>query len=204
MVAPYVIDDTTSTVDPIDKSKLTNKVDVLNSRVSTNKQIDELSSLKYEDKEREKERITNLEILKQNIKALDEVDAELAKQSTINRKKDKQEDTNAWPKAKINDGEAEIKIGQTRIKVNPQDTINLIASKPDGAFSDVFKNLGTGFEQMVKEMKSLSVILKENSNNKNSFVSVQGSGNNINPFTIMDDGPLRSRRSYLSTTPRVI
>jgi len=204
MVAPYIIGDTTSTVEPIDKSKLTNKVDVLNSRVSTNKQIDELSSLKYEDKEREKERITNLEILKQNIKALDEVDAELAKQSTINRKKDKQEDTNAWPKAKINDGEAEIKIGQNRIKVNPQDTINLIASKPDGAFSDVFKNLGTGFEQMVKEMKSLSVILKENSNNKNSFVSVQGSGNNINPFTIMDDGPLRSRRSYLSTTPRVI
>jgi hypothetical protein len=210
LVAPYVIGDGEPSIQSIDKSKITNKSESMDTRMSTNKQIDELESIKYVDKEKEKERLNNIKILKDNISALDEIDKMLAEQSSKNSKFRREKDSSdapqnkPWPYDQMNDGEAEIKIGQNRIKVNPQDTINLIASKPDGAFSEVFKNLGTGFEQMVKEVKNLGTTLNQNSRGSNSYVSINGTGNQINPFTIMDDGPLRARRSYLSTTPRVI
>lgn len=210
LVAPYVIGDGEPSIQSIDKTKIANKSESMDARMSTNKQIDELESIKYVDKEKEKERLNNIKILKDNISALDEVDKMLAEQSAKNSKFRREKDASdepqnrPWPYDQMNDGEAEIKIGQNRIKVNPQDTINLIASKPDGAFSEVFKNLGTGFEQMVKEVKNLGTTLNQNSRGNSSYVSINGAGNQINPFTIMDDGPLRARRSYLSTTPRVI
>jgi hypothetical protein len=210
IVAPYVIGDGEPSIQSIDKTKIANKSESMDARMSTNKQIDELESIKYVDKEKEKERLNNIKILKDNISALDEVDKMLAEQSAKNSKFRREKDASdepqnrPWPYDQMNDGEAEIKIGQNRIKVNPQDTINLIASKPDGAFSEVFKNLGTGFEQMVKEVKNLGTTLNQNSRGNSSYVSINGAGNQINPFTIMDDGPLRARRSYLSTTPRVI
>ena len=214
MVAPYIIGDDAS-VQPIDKTKITTRGEVLEQRAITNKETDRLRSLKYDDKNKEKQRLEDIKKLEENIKILDEIDAETAHQAgAMNRRHtNQQSDDINWPhsKAKLNDGEVDytpkLTVGNNLIaSFNPEDSFKVIASKQGGDFEKLVSNLTEEFQNINKQLVDTIAQGLNNisSMGGNSIVNVNNSnGGNQNAFTLNTDMVLRTRKMYMDSTRMV-
>jgi hypothetical protein len=213
MVAPYIIGDG-GNIEPIDKTKITNRGESLEQRISTNKKIDELRSFRYEDKDKEKQRKENIKVLDENIKALDEIDKKIAEDSSKKTpfyKPNYQEDpkNDSWPHAKLDDGEInynpELKIGgKTVAKFSPQDAFTVIAGKQGGEIEKMGKMIANQFQDVNNKLiDALTNGLNSMSNN-NSVVNINNSSNsNGNTFSLNTDMVLRTRKLYMDS-PRAL
>ena len=213
MVAPYIIGDG-GKIETLDKTKITNKGESLDQRMSTNKQIDELRSLKYEDKDKEKQRKENIKILEENIKILDEIDKKIAEnvsRTDTSSKQKHQQDPNAWPsaKAKLNDGEVnynpQLKIGANTVATfNPQDAFTIVAGKKGGEIEKMGKMIAEEFQAVNNKLIDAISSGLNSMSNSNSVVNISNSsGNNGNPFALNTDMVLRARKLYMDS-PRAL
>jgi len=212
MVAPYIIGDG-GNIEAIDKTKITTRGEVLEQRAITNKETDRLRSLKYDDKNKEKQRLEDIKKLEENIKILDEIDADVAHQEGLMNRhhRSQQSDDNNWPraKAKLNDGEVnynpELKIGGNTVATfNPQDAFTIVAGKKGGEIEKMGKMIAEEFQAVNNKLIDAISSGLNSMSNSNSVVNISNSaGNNGNPFALNTDMVLRSRKLYMDS-PRAL
>jgi hypothetical protein len=212
MVAPYIIGDN-SLVEKLDPKKITTRGDAIDQGQLLQRQK-EINSVKYEDKDREKRRIENLKIIKENNKILVEANKKFSKEAykiNASDKQEYQEDPNAWPrsKAKLNDGEVnynpQLKIGANTVATfNPQDAFTIVAGKKGGEIEKMGKMIAEEFQAVNNKLIDAISSGLNSMSNSNSVVNISNSsGNNGNPFALNTDMVLRARKLYMDS-PRAL
>jgi hypothetical protein len=212
MVAPYIVGDT-GAIESIDKTKITTRGESLEQRQLINKQIDKLNSEKYEDKDKDKERLERLKKLNENIKTLDEIDKEMATKASKNSLlyRQKEESTRSdWPTPKkLEDGEInynpELKIGDNTIaKFSPQDAFTIVAGKQGGEIEKMGKMISEQFQNVNNKLIDAITSGLNAATNNNSVVNINNSGGSGgNSFNLNTDMVLRTRKLYMDS-PRAL
>lgn len=215
MVAPYIVGDT-GAIEGIDKTKITTRGEVFYQRQLINKQ---LNSEKYEDKDKDKDRLERLKKLNENIKTLDEIDREIAiatkasKKSNLYNQKE-EGDRSSWPNSnsasvKLNDGEInynpKLKIGKDTVATfNPQDAFTIVAGKQGGEIEKMGKMISEQFQNVNNKLIDAITNGLNSATNNNSVVNINNSGGSGgNSFALNTDMVLRTRKLYVDS-PRAL